>query len=1017
MKKVILVFFSIILVCLSIVVVRFNLAGALSYILGKSVHGKVSISEAYLTRDGICLGLHMKGVALRGDYEGTVGDVAFTLDFLRGISLKRIAVKNFDITIVRMKSKPRPFRFPLEYLEIRDGVIRLPARKTFVIIDTFTVSNINTDQPLNLEGHIRNGNHVGKVDLTGTGIYNRQNVDVKGEARFLSLNLARMSKMLKGVVDGEGTFHYGKNGFVFGGKAEGKGFELKETWLKKPVAVDRITADVFLSMTDNDVEIKIKDAYYKNTPFCLAIYFDNYRYSSLELASGFLDVRDVAHHATSDHSLQHLWNVLKGGEVKLKMLRAVDKGALTAELDMKNIEATYKGMTFTDIHANVVIDKEKAMISGLRGKNGMNQFHDGEVAVIFDERALVRAKGRYMVCMKEIPPFINPGDLRFEGGSAEGNVEAEFQKNKAPDVHGSGKLIGVEAQWKGVSFAAGGSYTFDNGSISFNPLLLRRESTNITCKGKWAGGNLNFAVRGQYDVVHLKPFFTLPYKMAGVADIDGDVSLVEGLLHVDGDLLLEDVAFEVPGYMKKESGTPARIRLGFSKKESLINVDHLLLDINGAKLDADGTIRDGRKIGGNIRLDVPDAKKVAGLFFIDEDKVEGNVSADLSIADLEVPIKKLPHITGRIHVNDGFLHLPFLPEPFQSVNLTADFKGSFYSIQAGRMVSRSGRTVLKVGTLDVEGLEKPNFSLMLDLERFDTNDFMVADGKIFNIPVIPRDSLFARVNGDVFLKAGEVTIGKITGKNLEIKGVTADRKISVSSLNMGIFGGRADIRGIIDLSDEPYLFTDFRMSRLHSDVIMQSFGGTGKEMTGLFTVSGSLKSEGSTSRDLVENMDGNLNVYSRNGIIKKWKFLSKLFGALNIYDLLRGKVDFTQDGLKYSKLGAVFTVDKGVFHTEKFLLDSPSMVLNGKGDLNLVTNQVNGSIHVSPLIAVDRTIDKVPILRSIVKKRDQGFLYLTYIVRGPSNDPELNASVTSTVGNKAVEILRNILVFPKEVFE
>ena len=78
---------------------------------------------------------------------------------------------------------------------------------------------------------------------------------------------------------------------------------------------------------------------------------------------------------------------------------------------------------------------------------------------------------------------------------------------------------------------------------------------------------------------------------------------------------------------------------------------------------------------------------------------------------------------------------------------------------------------------------------------------------------------------------------------------------------------------------------------------------------------------------------------------------------------------------------------------------------------------VNGVIQVSPLIALDRTIDKLPIIRSILKIQGQGFLYLTYNVHGPLDEPEISPSITSTIGSKTLELIRNILVLPKEVFE
>jgi hypothetical protein len=52
------------------------------------------------------------------------------------------------------------------------------------------------------------------------------------------------------------------------------------------------------------------------------------------------------------------------------------------------------------------------------------------------------------------------------------------------------------------------------------------------------------------------------------------------------------------------------------------------------------------------------------------------------------------------------------------------------------------------------------------------------------------------------------------------------------------------------------------------------------------------------------------------------------------------------------------------------------MVLTGEGRIDLNKNEVNGVIHVSPLIVLDRTIYKIPILRNIIKQEERGFLYL-----------------------------------------
>jgi uncharacterized protein YhdP len=145
--------------------------------------------------------------------------------------------------------------------------------------------------------------------------------------------------------------------------------------------------------------------------------------------------------------------------------------------------------------------------------------------------------------------------------------------------------------------------------------------------------------------------------------------------------------------------------------------------------------------------------------------------------------------------------------------------------------------------------------------------------------------------------------------------------------------------------------------------------------------------------------------------------LAKIFALLNVYDLFQGKIDFGKDGLLYKKMGASFTIKNGVCQTKNFLLDSQSMVITGAGDIDLNKETINATLEVSPLVALDRTIDKIPIVRSIIKNKNKGFLYVVYSVTGPFDDPDITTNYVGTVGTKSLEILRNILVFPIEVFD
>ena len=93
------------------------------------------------------------------------------------------------------------------------------------------------------------------------------------------------------------------------------------------------------------------------------------------------------------------------------------------------------------------------------------------------------------------------------------------------------------------------------------------------------------------------------------------------------------------------------------------------------------------------------------------------------------------------------------------------------------------------------------------------------------------------------------------------------------------------------------------------------------------------------------------------------------------------------------------------------------MVLTGNGQLDLNKKEIDGIVNVSPLIVLDRTLDQIPIVRTILKEPGQGFLYLSYSIKGPLDDPEIASNVISTIGSKTIETLKNILTLPIGVFE
>jgi len=93
------------------------------------------------------------------------------------------------------------------------------------------------------------------------------------------------------------------------------------------------------------------------------------------------------------------------------------------------------------------------------------------------------------------------------------------------------------------------------------------------------------------------------------------------------------------------------------------------------------------------------------------------------------------------------------------------------------------------------------------------------------------------------------------------------------------------------------------------------------------------------------------------------------------------------------------------------------MLITGKGSVDGKNKDVNGTITVSPLVTIDKTINKIPVLRSIFRDKDRGFVYASYNVKGNIEDPDINLNYVETIGGRTIDTMKNLLILPVELFE
>ena len=71
------------------------------------------------------------------------------------------------------------------------------------------------------------------------------------------------------------------------------GFELKDRVLEKPLIISRYAGKAFVTYANDMADIKVENINFLNTSFFLNLSVDKDNLTSLDLSSGFIDLKEV----------------------------------------------------------------------------------------------------------------------------------------------------------------------------------------------------------------------------------------------------------------------------------------------------------------------------------------------------------------------------------------------------------------------------------------------------------------------------------------------------------------------------------------------------------------------------------------------------------------------------------------------------------------------------------------------------------------------------------------------------
>ncbi len=383
--------------------------------------------------------------------------------------------------------------------------------------------------------------------------------------------------------------------------------------------------------------------------------------------------------------------------------------------------------------------------------------------------------------------------------------------------------------------------------------------------------------------------------------------------------------------------------------------------------------------------------------------------------DLPYPVTKLPLMRGYLTFRGSILRPSALALPLTGIDLAATFEGDRFTIDLSGL--RVGTSALSKAHLIVAGLDSPHFTLGVDMDSFDPVDFEGIYDNRFRMPVIVSGSLADRTTGEFLLRSDRVRLRGVILKGLEMKGAFGGRMLTVTRGGAELGKGKLVFQGDAYLGSASRINLMGRLSDVSACEVFAFLGEKQDVFEGTGSISANLAFTGRDSGQLARSASGAVHLESRDGVIRKWNILSKILALTNVSDLLRGRVDLTREGLVYKRLAASLEGRNGVFHTDDFLIDSPSMLITGAGDIDAAGKEIDGEMTLSPLVTMDRIINLIPLLRDTFREKKSGFLFFVYRIKGPLDDPEIESSYVRSVEERIVYLLRNVIKLPKALWD
>jgi hypothetical protein len=557
------------------------------------------------------------------------------------------------------------------------------------------------------------------------------------------------------------------------------------------------------------------------------------------------------------------------------------------------------------------------------------------------------------------------------------------------------------------------------------------------------------------------------------------VSLTGPLGQLRGNLQanLASCVLDWPGIVSKPTGSPAELRLSGYQKNQVFIVEEGLISLAPCDLRVSGTIGLADKLPLDLHMQLPptDLKKANQLApLLATYRTEGTLAVN---GQLSGTLAK-PSFAGQARLDAAAVAIPSLEAEVRDINgtitlsdqqcqftdlharlgqsalilngelrgytdpvFTVHFKAP--KVTAGEIIFPGSKVVFRNldGTLAFTRNQIRYENILFDLGT--GIGFKLDGSQGISNPVLAELNIHAKKASidEVLALWDEEAPGEVEAEeensqhrvviqasvdkgqygNLtfsDAKGIVVAERNTVAISPLRFLTGSGSCQGevLIDNSDDHQSMLvisgqikDIDAAYLHNELLRHQGLVTGK-------LNGQVQLQGPAGPELLTRGTGKVDIHIKDGVLRKFSFLSKVFSLLNVSQIFTLHLpDMASHGMPFTSLDGTIELGEGRLTTEDLAVASNAMNLSLVGSFDLKQDQLDLLMGVKPFGTVDKIVSKIPLAGWILTGENKSLITAHFRILGPSEAPEVEAIPITSVSKKVFGIFQRVLGLPGKV--